>query len=135
MYNLSAYSSIIHQQTSVLAIYSALLENNLISKPKIFFDKRLIEIKAHIPLLHAWHLCSETQLVLTDNSVYDIADVFPSNKFICIDIPCRHNASNVDHYSIEPFAKSQDAKHTLGLLLDILNKKDYEQYVEIQQTV
>lgn len=135
MYNLSLYSAVLHQQTSILALYSALIDNNLVLEPRIFFDKRLIEIKNSIPLLHAWHLCGAQELVLTDNTVYDIAKIFPSNKFICVDIPCRHSAENVDHYSIEPFAKSKDAQTTINLISDILNKKDYEEYAKVQQTV
>jgi len=134
MYNISLYSSVLHDKTGVLAIYSALIEKNYIVEPKIFFDKRLINLKESIPALHAWHLCGAQELTLTDNTVYDIANIFPSNRFMCIDQPCRHQAPNVDHYSIEEFAKSKDQETTLKMLLDILNKKEYEKYA-IQQIV
>ena len=40
MYNISLYSSIIHEKTSILAIYSSLIEDNYITEPKVFFDKK-----------------------------------------------------------------------------------------------
>tara|TARA_R110002073_G_scaffold314286_1_gene486510 strand:- start:140 stop:535 length:396 start_codon:yes stop_codon:yes gene_type:complete len=131
MYKVSAYSTVLHERSSVLAIYSSLVDANMISEPKIFYDRRNIDIAQTIPLLNTWHLCAATELVLTDNTVYDIANIYKSNRFIAIDLPCRHSAENVDHYSIEPFAKSNNAETTLKLISDILSKEEYS-YVKIQ---
>tara|TARA_R100001163_G_C5066306_1_gene204693 strand:- start:2662 stop:3066 length:405 start_codon:yes stop_codon:yes gene_type:complete len=134
MYKISAYSTVLHQQSAVMAIYSSLVDANMVTEPKIFYDRRTIDIVQSIPLLNTWHLCAATELVLTDNTVYDIADVYKSNRFIAVDLPCRHSAENVDHYSIEPFAKSNSPEITLKLISDILSKEEYS-YAKIQQTV
>jgi len=135
MYNLSVYSTVLHNRCNVFNMYLALIDANLISEPKVFYDKNTIVIKPEIPSFHAWHLCSAKELVLSDNTVYDIAHIFPSNKFISIDIPCRHNANNVSHYSIEPFVNLTKTEDSVKLLTDILNQKEYADYVQIQQTI
>lgn len=135
MYNLSVYTTILHDRANVFTMYSALINANLVSEPKIFYDKSLILLNPKIPSFNAWHLCAAKELVLSDNTVYDIAHIFPSNKFISIDIPCRHNASNVSHYSIEPFVKLTNAEDSIKLLIDILNQKEYADYAQIQQTL
>ncbi len=131
MYNLSVYTSILHDRCNVFSMYTALINANLVSEPKVFYDTTSILLKPGIPNFHAWHLCAAKELVLSDNTVYDIAHIFPSNKFISIDVPCRHNASNVSHYSIEPFLKLTSTEDSVKLLVDILNQKEYADYAQI----
>ena len=135
MYNISLYTSILHDQSHALNAYAGLIESNLIARPKMFCDKRLTKVVSQIPVFNTWHLCSAQEFLLSDNTAYDIADVFPSNTFIAIDVPCRHSASNVFHYSIEPFLQLKEREDTIKLLTEILNQKEFEQYVQVQQSV
>jgi hypothetical protein len=124
MHDIKYYSAAVTPETNSFKLYGILRHHNLISDPVIFFDKK--NVLTPLPEFHSRYLMSQNYLILTDNTCYDIADTFKSNKFICIDIPTRHNLSNVDHYNIEDFLEE---KGRLDQLKKILSNKEYQNYV------
>ena len=124
MYNLSLFSSNISQNNTIFSLYGLMIDANLIEHPTIFCDNINLPIK--VPVLNTFHLMAANHNILCDNSVYDMAETYVSNRFICIDIPSRHEMPNVDHYSIEPFVQNQKVpEKLLELLHKILSQEKY----------
>lgn len=124
MLNLSLFSQNINAENNILKLYILANQSKHISSPRIFCDS--INLLLDLPIFHTTHMMGSSLLILTDNSCYQIADVFSTNKFICIDSPSRHSAKNVDFYSIEEFI---DNKNYLEILINILSKQEYKNYV------
>jgi hypothetical protein len=129
MYNLSLFSSNINEKNTILSMYGLLCDAKLIKHPTVFCDQ--INMPMKIPVLNTYHLFAANSLVFADNTSYDMAGTFVSNHFITIDIPSRHQYSNVDHYSIEPFVEHQNnPEKIIEMLKDILNQEKY-QYAKV----
>lgn len=124
MYKLAMFSQNISAENNIFKLYHAAIDAGIIDGPIIFCDD--ISIISPFPYLHTSNLMGKNYLVLTDNSVFKITDVYDSNKFICIDVPCRFSSDAVDLYNIEEFMKDKDY---VGQLKNILNRPEYNAYV------
>lgn len=127
MLKIGLYSQHLNSDNNITSLYLlACSKKNIIYQPKLFCDQ--IHILSSYPTLHTSYLMGQQLLILTDNSVYQIADIFGSNRFICIDKPSRHSAKNVDFYSIEHFNKKNENEY-LEILQTIFFNGKYENYV------
>lgn len=126
MHKVALYSQKLNNETDILKIYLEAVHKGLISQPLLFSDDSSIILNAS--QLHTYNLLSQNLLVMTDNTIFNIVDIYNSNKFICIDDKSRYDYSKVDFYPKENFVQEEER---LKQLQEIFAKEEYKKY-EIQ---
>ena len=123
MYNISVFLQVIADQSHILKILSYTNPKNIYIKD-MFCDINQMA-NYHNAFLHSYMLMSENKLLISDATCYRVADVFNTNKFICIDdIKFKQDMDNVEFIDIKTFTPENTEKN----LLEILGQKKYEKY-------
>lgn len=122
MYNISLFTQYLEESKHILNMVT----NQTIFRPQeMFCDKNSI-INHNTPIFHSYFMIGENKLILTDASVYSVAEIFNSNQFICIDSLAEKpkDLANVDFYDIEQI----DPEKINEGLLKILQQEKYDEY-------
>lgn len=120
MYNISLFTQILRTD---LPIVNLIQNQNVISINEVFCDKSAY-VDYDTPIFHSYYLVGEKKLILADETVYAVANVFDSNNYICIGETEVESLPNVEFHHVSKFANTDVNK----VLLEILNQTKYDEY-------
>lgn len=122
MYKISLFTQKLEEN---IPIVNVVKNQNIFNVQEAFCDKNQL-VDYSTAIFHTYFLIGENKLVISDATVYSIAEVFNSNQFICIDDPDAKTKDlpNVDFYDIN----SIDPNDINTGLLKILQQEKYDEY-------
>ena len=126
MYNTSLFThKITENKCHIIEIVTAIKNPELINIQSIFCDINELS-NYHNPVFHTYFLMAENKLVISDATAYNIAGIFPTNNFICIDDSKfeRDDFDNVEFVDINLFTR-ENVDEFLG---KVLESQKYEKY-------
>ena len=127
MYKISIYSEKISQKSHIIQLLYRIKDPDLIWVKEIFCDQNQDLINTHNPILNTSLMMSQDKLILSDVSCYNIANIFRTNNFICIDSNKHTNIPNLDNVQFVAFEDFKD-EDTSQKLKEILQVDKYEKY-------
>lgn len=121
MYNVSLFTQFLSDKSAIIQIAN---DQKVFDIQEIFCDKSNL-INYGTSIFHTYFLIGERKLVLSDASVYNIANIYNSNDFICVDNGDlqQQGFDNVEFIDTNSLKNNLDQK-----LREVLQQEKYNEY-------
>ena len=121
MYNVSLFTQYLSDKSYIIQIAN---DQKVFDIQAVFCDKSNL-INYGTSIFHTYFLIGERKLVLCDASAYNIASIYNSNDFICVDNGDlqQQGFDNVEFIDVNSLQNNLDQK-----LREVLQQEKYNEY-------